>query len=111
MISYSTLRVHWERRVTDGRTKGVTLSLLELLIAAKNKFMPFVSSVGILKTYLSFQGHDRSFKCIGNGGFFQDLRKHEIDEMIANVDKNGDGKISYSEFRVMMGAVPLLLPK
>ena len=32
----------------------------------------------------------------------------EIDEMIRTVDKNGDGKISYSEFRVMMGAKPLL---
>ena len=28
--------------------------------------------------------------------------------MIHTVDKNGDGKISYSEFRVMMGAPPLL---
>ena len=34
----------------------------------------------------------------------------EIDEMIKIVDKNGDGKISYSEFRVMMGAIPLLIP-
>ena len=33
----------------------------------------------------------------------------EIDEMIRTVDKNGDGKISYSEFRVMMGANPLLI--
>ena len=33
----------------------------------------------------------------------------EIDEMILIVDKNGDGKISYSEFRVMMGAFPLLM--
>ena len=35
----------------------------------------------------------------------------EIDEMIHTVDKNGDGKINYSEFRVMMGAFPLLTPK
>ena len=34
----------------------------------------------------------------------------EIDEMIRTVDKNGDGKINYSEFRVMMGAHPLLIP-
>lgn len=33
----------------------------------------------------------------------------EIDEMIATVDKNDDGKISYSEFRVMLGALPLVL--
>merc|ERR1711953_748073 len=33
----------------------------------------------------------------------------EIDEMIHTVDKNGDGKISYSEFRVMMGGIPLLV--
>lgn len=33
----------------------------------------------------------------------------EIDEMIKTVDKNGDGKINYSEFRVMMGAPPLLI--
>merc|ERR1719412_3280445 len=32
----------------------------------------------------------------------------EIDEMIKTVDKNGDGKINYSEFRVMMGAKPNL---
>lgn len=29
--------------------------------------------------------------------------------MIETVDKNGDGKISYSEFRVMMGAIPLVM--
>ena len=29
--------------------------------------------------------------------------------MIETVDKNGDGKISYSEFRVMMGAIPLVI--
>jgi len=34
----------------------------------------------------------------------------EIDEMIKTVDKNGDGKINYSEFRVMMGANPLIIP-
>ena len=34
----------------------------------------------------------------------------EIDEMIRTVDKNGDGKINYSEFRVMMGAHPLIMP-
>jgi len=33
----------------------------------------------------------------------------EIDEMIATVDKNEDWKISYSEFRVMLGAIPLVL--
>ena len=31
--------------------------------------------------------------------------------MIRTVDKNGDGKINYSEFRVMMGALPLLIPQ
>ena len=34
----------------------------------------------------------------------------EIEEMIRTVDKNGDGKINYSEFRVMMGAHPLIIP-
>jgi len=34
----------------------------------------------------------------------------EIDEMIKTVDKNEDWKISYSEFRVMLGAIPLVLP-
>merc|ERR1712179_122038 len=34
----------------------------------------------------------------------------EIDEMIETVDKNGDGKISFSEFRVMMGGIPLIIP-
>ena len=33
----------------------------------------------------------------------------EIEEMIRTVDRNGDGKISYSEFRVMLGAFPLLM--
>ena len=33
----------------------------------------------------------------------------EIDEMINTVDRNEDGKISYSEFRVMLGALPLVL--
>jgi Ca2+-binding EF-hand superfamily protein len=31
------------------------------------------------------------------------IKHKEIDEMISIVDKNGDGKISYSEFRVMLG--------
>merc|ERR1719219_1086877 len=35
----------------------------------------------------------------------------EIEEMINIVDRNGDGKISYSEFRVMLGAFPLLIPE
>ena len=33
----------------------------------------------------------------------------EIAEMIATVDRNGDGKISFSEFRVMMGGFPLIV--
>ena len=37
------------------------------------------------------------------------ISDEEIDEMIRIVDKNGDGKISYSEFRVMMGAIPLVM--
>ncbi|XP_059090224.1 neo-calmodulin-like [Tigriopus californicus] len=32
----------------------------------------------------------------------------EIDEMIKTVDENGDGKINYQEFRVMIGAQPNL---
>ena len=32
----------------------------------------------------------------------------EIDEMIKTVDENGDGKINYQEFRVMIGAKPNL---
>merc|ERR1711997_704528 len=34
----------------------------------------------------------------------------EIDDIITTVDKNEDWKISYSEFRVMLGAIPLVLP-
>merc|ERR1712170_220974 len=34
----------------------------------------------------------------------------EIDDMINTVSQNGDGKISFSEFRVMMGGFPLLVP-
>ncbi|XP_023347025.1 calmodulin-2/4 [Eurytemora carolleeae] len=34
----------------------------------------------------------------------------EIEEMIRTVDRNGDGRISYSEFRVMMGGFPLIVP-
>ena len=43
--------------------------------------------------------------------YFPQISCAEIDEMINTVDKNGDGKISYSEFRVMMGAFPLLIPQ
>ncbi len=35
--------------------------------------------------------------------FLLQIKHKEIDEMISIVDKNGDGKISYSEFRVMLG--------
>ena len=41
--------------------------------------------------------------------FDTQIKFGEIKEMIETVDKNGDGKISYSEFRVMMGAVPLVM--
>merc|ERR1719500_1244365 len=34
----------------------------------------------------------------------------EIEDMIETVDRNKDGKISYSEFRVMMGGFPLIIP-
>ena len=37
------------------------------------------------------------------------IKLSDIEEMIQTVDKNGDGKISYSEFRVMMGAIPLVI--
>merc|ERR1712126_496641 len=37
------------------------------------------------------------------------IKLSEIEQMIETVDKNGDGKISYSEFRVMMGAIPLVI--
>ena len=33
----------------------------------------------------------------------------EAEEMLNVVDRNGDGVISYSEFRCMMGANPILL--
>ena len=37
------------------------------------------------------------------------IKLDEIEEMVKMVDKNGDGKISYSEFRVMLGAISLIL--
>ena len=40
---------------------------------------------------------------------FIQIKLSEIEQMIETVDKNGDGKISYSEFRVMMGAIPLVI--
>ena len=33
----------------------------------------------------------------------------EISEMVSTVDRNGDGKICFSEFRVMMGGFPLII--
>ena len=33
----------------------------------------------------------------------------EAEEMLEVVDRNGDGVISFSEFRCMMGANPILL--
>ena len=39
-----------------------------------------------------------------------EISNDEIEEMIYTVDRNKDGKISYSEFRVMLRAVPLLIP-
>ena len=36
------------------------------------------------------------------------MKDSDIDEMMGIIDKNADGKISYTEFRVMMGAIPLL---
>ena len=32
----------------------------------------------------------------------------DVDEMIEAIDRNGDGRISFSEFRVMMGGYPLV---
>ena len=45
---------------------------------------------------------------------FYDLKKviqmedEEIDQMMDTIDRNGDGKVSYTEFRVMLGANPLI---
>ena len=36
------------------------------------------------------------------------MKDEEIDEMMDTIDRNGDGKISYTEFRVMLGANPLI---
>ena len=41
--------------------------------------------------------------------FFFQIHMEEIEDMIHTVDKNGDGKISNSEFRVMLGAISLIL--
>jgi len=38
------------------------------------------------------------------------INHKEIEDMIETVDRNGDGRISYSEFRVMMGGFPLIIP-
>ena len=38
------------------------------------------------------------------------IKPIEVEEMIKTVDKNRDGKISYSEFRVMLGGIPLVIP-
>ena len=40
---------------------------------------------------------------------FDKISKAEVEEMVTAVDRNNDGKISYSEFRVMLGAMPLLI--
>ena len=48
-------------------------------------------------------------KCQVNINCAGKITYKEIDEMIQTVDKNGDGKISFSEFRVMMGGIPLLI--
>ena len=37
------------------------------------------------------------------------LMFQEAEEIMGVVDRNGDGVISYSEFRCMMGANPILL--
>ena len=37
------------------------------------------------------------------------LMFQEAEEIMSVVDRNGDGVISYSEFRCMMGANPILL--
>ena len=67
------------------------------------------------------------YSCVSKNPLSLQVTYKEIDEMIKTVDKNGDGKINYSEFRVrnpadwhqaiiyislqvMMGAPPLLIP-
>ena len=42
-------------------------------------------------------------RCMRSGySVLRQVTYKEIDEMIKTVDKNGDGKINYSEFRVIM---------
>ena len=36
------------------------------------------------------------------------MKDQEIEEMMDTIDRNGDGKVSYTEFRVMLGANPLI---
>ena len=40
--------------------------------------------------------------------YYLQMQQKEIEEMMSIMDKNKDGKVSYSEFRVMMGALPLV---
>ena len=41
--------------------------------------------------------------------YYSQVTYKEIDEMIKTVDKNGDGKINYSEFRVTIITITLTL--
>ena len=36
------------------------------------------------------------------------MEEEEISVMMDTIDRNGDGKISFTEFRVMLGANPLI---
>ena len=45
-----------------------------------------------------------------NCKFFQ-VKQKEIEEMLSIMDKNGAGKVSYSEFRVLMGVLVSCLEK
>ena len=36
------------------------------------------------------------------------MKDDEIEVMMETIDRNGDGKISFTEFRVMLGANPLI---
>jgi len=49
---------------------------------------------------VTYKEIDEMIKTVDKNGDGKINYSEEIDEMIKTVDKNGDGKINYSEFRV-----------
>ena len=89
----------WWFQIYVGFQKQMCIDISDIWELAQN----FKNQLGVKCWY--------EYNCYLNGIVFVQVKQVEIEEMLSIMDKNGDGEVSYREFRVMIGALPLVQRK